>query len=490
MKTKKIVLLVFAVLLNLLLGAWIDRMWLREPGSVPTQTLVGEPPISRPLASGQTRNPRAATSAELKKAKETAAAPPVRSSAEFKAAADQEWKKPGANPKAVLGILGQWAQTDPQAAIAWVSALPKGDLRAGALKAIFSSWVKKDAPGAANFAEALPMGKDRQQAVASVAAEWAGADPETAITWARQLADKPSREAALQHIALRLCESNASKAAEVVVSLPAGEVKRDLVSEVARRWASEDLPMAREWMGQLADPTDRESAFRGLVRVWTQTEPDSAIGYLNELNPGSQMAVLKSTFIPWGERDPASAMAAATKLENEKARSAAIAMTAGSWANSSPAEAADFVARLPNGPSQISAGLSVAANWAERDPASAAQWVINFPEGGAREKAVSVVVRNWAEVDAGQASNWIETLPAGLTKDTALSSFAGGLSHNDPALAVQWAQRVSEPKLRDQALVDTLHSWMQTDPVAAGAWLGSSGLPEGLKEHVLNPKRK
>ena len=118
MKTKKTVLLIIGILLNLLLGAWIDRTWFRKPGSVRTQGSVNEQPIPTSLASEQTRNPRPATSAELKQEKEPASVPPVRSSAEFRAAADQEWKKPGANPKAVLGILGQWAQTDPQAAIA------------------------------------------------------------------------------------------------------------------------------------------------------------------------------------------------------------------------------------------------------------------------------------------------------------------------------------------------------------------------------------
>jgi hypothetical protein len=91
--------------------------------------------------------------------------------------------------------------------------------------------------------------------------------------------------------------------------------------------------------------------------------------------------------------DPAAAMAAAAKLDNEKARGAATAMTAGTWANSSPAEAAEFAAHLPKGPSQVGAGLSVAANWAERDPASAAQWVITFPEGGARSQHLKKLSR-------------------------------------------------------------------------------------------------
>lgn len=491
MKTIKVVLLVVGVFANLLLGAWMDRTWFRDRGSISGQILEVEQPVvqsASQLRPEELSTSHSSSSVELKM--ETRLASPVRSSVDYRAAADEEWARPGANPKAVQGILGQWAQTDPEAAIAWASALPRGEVRAGALKTTINSWAKKDGPSAASFAETLPIGKERQQAVASAAGGWASSNPDMAISWANQLADLPSREAALQQIALVLLESSIPRAAEVAVSLPAGEVKRDLMSEVTRRWASEDLSMAREWMIRIENQTDREAAFRGLVRVWTQKEPESAIGFLNELNPGAQMSALKSTFIPWGERDPGAAMAAAIKLENEKARSAAIAMTAGTWANSSPAEAAGFVAQLPGGPVQISAGLSIAASWAERDPASAAQWVINFPEGNARDKAVSMVARNWAEMDAVVAASWIETLPAGSTKDTALSSFAGGLSRHDPALALQWAQQIVEPKLREQALADTLRGWMQNDPVSAGAWLGSAGVPEGLRERALNTKRK
>ena len=113
MKTKKTVLLIIGILLNLLLGAWIDRTWFRKPGSVRTQGSVNEQPIPTSLASEQTRNPRPATAAESKQEKKPDSVPPVRSSAEFRAAADQEWKKPGANPKAVLEAREWFEATFP-----------------------------------------------------------------------------------------------------------------------------------------------------------------------------------------------------------------------------------------------------------------------------------------------------------------------------------------------------------------------------------------
>ena len=50
---KKVVLAAILVVLNLFLGAWIDRTWFRSPGSGPTHTLVPEQPLPWPEPAAQ-----------------------------------------------------------------------------------------------------------------------------------------------------------------------------------------------------------------------------------------------------------------------------------------------------------------------------------------------------------------------------------------------------------------------------------------------------
>ena len=80
-------------------------------------------------------------------------------------------------------IAGQWARYSPEAAAAWVVALPAGPQRDQALVGLGDSWAGTDPAGAAKFAETLPSGESRQLALRQAINNWLQDDPDKARQW-------------------------------------------------------------------------------------------------------------------------------------------------------------------------------------------------------------------------------------------------------------------------------------------------------------------
>ena len=90
-------------------------------------------------------------------------------------------------------VAAQWMESDPDAAIAWVGALPEGAGKSAALLQISYRWVEKDAVGASAFAAKT----EDPRLVRVVAAKWAEASPSSALAWARGLPAGSLRDEAL-----------------------------------------------------------------------------------------------------------------------------------------------------------------------------------------------------------------------------------------------------------------------------------------------------
>ena len=69
--------------------------------------------------------------------------------------------------RAVVGIVQQWAQTNPALAASWVEQFPAGTLRDTATQNLLSIWTSQDAAAAGKWVEQLPVGNSRDTALAA-----------------------------------------------------------------------------------------------------------------------------------------------------------------------------------------------------------------------------------------------------------------------------------------------------------------------------------
>jgi len=83
--------------------------------------------------------------------------------------------------QAYQAIASSWAQTDPQAAMAWANTLTGGNDKRNAVSSILSTWAQSDVTSAMAYAKQLPEGSAKNQALSSISQQWAQQDPKAAM---------------------------------------------------------------------------------------------------------------------------------------------------------------------------------------------------------------------------------------------------------------------------------------------------------------------
>ena len=90
-------------------------------------------------------------------------------------------------------LAGNWTATDPDAAIAWATALPDEEARKQSYAAIAGRWAQADSYEASQWIATLPAGAGRDAATRTLVGITAEAEPDSAWAWARQISDPQTR---------------------------------------------------------------------------------------------------------------------------------------------------------------------------------------------------------------------------------------------------------------------------------------------------------
>jgi hypothetical protein len=93
-----------------------------------------------------------------------------------------------------------WAESDPDAAFAWLEALPSGEEKTEAVGFVFAYWLKTEPGKAAAWLEVASPSEALDPAMRVVAQAKQGKDPVVALQWARRIHDPGTRERTLVKI--------------------------------------------------------------------------------------------------------------------------------------------------------------------------------------------------------------------------------------------------------------------------------------------------
>jgi hypothetical protein len=209
-------------------------------------------------------------------------------------------------------LAGMLAAKDPAVARAWVMQLPEGNDRSAALKGLLQSWSQKDPGEALRFVIANPN-LDPQlggKGVGELARKWGERDLDSALEFARTLPEHDSRQLAIYGVLEGVRDSNPSAAAALIGELPAGELRTQAASQLARQWAFTDPAGTTEWLNSLSSGTERDSAITAFV--WTMDGYDIALA--NQWaaaieDPKERLQSSGRVFERWLREDEASAVA-------------------------------------------------------------------------------------------------------------------------------------------------------------------------------------
>ena len=91
-------------------------------------------------------------------------------------------------------IAQGWGRIDPSAATEWLQTQPDNDSRSRAMVSVIGQWADYDSTGAANFVLTLDEGKERDSAVKSLVNAVKHWEPESAFLWANSITDADQRK--------------------------------------------------------------------------------------------------------------------------------------------------------------------------------------------------------------------------------------------------------------------------------------------------------
>ncbi len=296
---------------------------------------------------------------------------------------------------------------------------------------------------------ALASTPSRTRALSALLEELARTSPAEALALAASPADWRLRDL-LRDAALRGWAATAPDAAGDWALAARAEDRRALVGAVLQG-AAENPSVAVDLALRLcaADPEPAgdygHAAIAALVEAGAFAE---AARFGAEVGPEKFPFLLKSAYFEWARHDPASALAAAAKIENPvlagQARSQAI--TGWSWA----------------------------------DAAGLAKHALKLPPGPERSQALAEALPLWLERYPDAAATWIQKNDSGPEFDAGLAALANqrSLLHASPAAALALATDITDPAKRGETLRSVFGQWAVRDPKAARAYLDSTAIAD------------
>lgn len=377
-------------------------------------------------------------------------------------------------------LLGEWARSDGEAAMRYFRTLPQPDRSAALLSAVAGAWAQKQPHAAVSWltAEALWAESGELEAVIGRAvASWPLA---TIVELAQYVQVGDPRHSLVRAAVQELTARDPASAADLAMT----EV--DLLGEVLPQWARVAPRAAVDWTRNLASGPERLAALVHVSHAWLQLDLPGAAAYAQTLPSGHEgfVAIVGGE---WARRDPEAAAEWVLQLQDETARTRAIASVASAWTRDDPVGAAAFAAELLGGV-RDTAIASIVSEWGRQDAPAAAQWVEMFPRGAVRQAAIQKIADAWIHTDPTNAVAWVQRLPSGADRDAALHAASGSLMVLHPDLAAIVAQSIGETSLRGRQIERAARAWLAVDPPAATRWITGAGLPPVLTRRLLSSR--
>lgn len=338
-------------------------------------------------------------------------------------------------------VVGQWAQVDPAAAVAWAQKQTPVT-RDALLSAAVRAWVKRDGAGALEF-----VAKIKEPALHGILehAAFSGladADPDRAWALLEKMPESGNRPELVQTVLIAMVRQDAGRAARLAMGYWGKDRYASLAQEVVNRWLDQDPRNAAEWLRTQPVGPARNILIVGLAGELSRRLPETAMVLVRSLPAGPlREQSLQAAFSQWVRNDFEGAIR---------------------WAEAAHEPALVRTAKFAS--VEYLAGV---------DPRRAAALLREIPDavaGEQKEERLGQIARLWAQRDLGEAMAWAKTLPARQQ----LSAIPGILAEQaivNPQAALAQAEALTDSRLHRQAIQSVVAEWSGREAGAAAKWL-------------------
>ena len=273
------------------------------------------------------------------------------------------------------GLFDRLARENLPGALQKLDAVPAGEAREYAVRALTDVWTRADANAALAWAEQQKDSAVRTAALESVFNEMSMRDPARAVELARKSLKPPALDRTVSRAIQILSSTDPNRAAGLVDLLPPGDLQTMSAVTVAQALANRNLPHALDWVKTLSIDYTRWIALNGVLTIWSQKDSQAAARYVLDMPPGQPLEFAARHLAFLLAANPRDAVMWAEALPSDAARGAAYPMIASSWAQRAPAEAVKWAATLREDWQHADSITAAFSYWMLLDPKAAQTWL-------------------------------------------------------------------------------------------------------------------
>jgi hypothetical protein len=300
-------------------------------------------------------------------------------------------------------LLGQWAETDGPAALAYAREKIKdqGPFSMGATMSVVSTWSRRD--------------------------------PDGAWKWYLEARDRGERgpmggmETFLPSIFAGLVATN----------VDAAFAKLSTLQEHERQSAANGLSMAAMDPSLRRSLLDRASGlpeetrkmvYRNVLQSWSMMDGEGAMTWIETLPQAERQELVSQAGFGFMMSDPEKGAEILLRNASPESKKTTYQTIVSQWVGRAPQAAGEWLSKQPPGPELDGARSSFSMGVMNRDPAAAMDWARSIQDEGSRQAMVGTVYGQWKVRDAAAANSALDKsgLSPAIIKSIREGTPAGG----------------------------------------------------------------
>ena len=163
--------------------------------------------------------------------------------------------------RVVRSLVSAWANTNPQAAAAYVSQLPDGTEKNQIATSLAFSWANQDPQAAAAWVAQLPAGDSRDNLIGQIASHVGQYRPQRCRQMGRKSSRGKSHDHAVQSLAQQIAQTDPANAARWVDTIQDENIWRSAAMIDRLAMVRVDEAAAKAWVAQSQLPDEFKQNF-------------------------------------------------------------------------------------------------------------------------------------------------------------------------------------------------------------------------------------
>ena len=413
-------------------------------------------------------------------------------------------------------VAGNIAAAEPEAVLSQLLSTAESRPERMQVYAAMRELAARDIDSAMLYLEQLSSQQDRSFFGSMIAEELTRRDPARALDWAREN-DRGGYQQLMIMVLRQIALSEPQLAMEEARNVRHTGQRRRAVESVVRTVAKNDTLLATEFVDQIVNRQERESAATAVVSMWVQQDPEAAINWVmlnNKIDPKTVLAQVGSNLVMTDiyaairllpKLDPGSAAGWRLQIAQNLAAQKSItdaqnfinqfqsaedynklrAAVVGGVAQNNIFLAKQLADQLPAGTEKDSAYAQLVSHHANTNPIEAAAWLASISNERQRRFATSNLVGIWYSQDPDATGRWADNLPRGPQRDDAIVSLASSWQEMTPSRQLL-VESIGDSEKQTQAKIARIHIVAQTDWQKAQTMLTETDMGNAERQRIQN----